>query len=116
MEIDRELAGQVAALAMDQLRTATIIPNKMERQKTLDALLDEIKQKLKNDDPLRGRQISTIFLISKKTKCARSFSKRTSAPTAENRTRSGRSARPLGSSRERTAQRSLPGARRRPRS
>ncbi|MEK6699045.1 MAG: polyribonucleotide nucleotidyltransferase [Nitrospirota bacterium] len=61
VEIDRELAGQVAALAMDQLRTATIIPNKMERQKTLDALLDEIKQKLKNDDPLRGRQISTIF-------------------------------------------------------
>ncbi len=61
VEIDKELAGQVAALAMDQLRTATIIPNKMERQKTLDALLDEIKQKLKNDDPLRSRQISTIF-------------------------------------------------------
>jgi polyribonucleotide nucleotidyltransferase len=61
VEIDKELAGQVAALAMDQLRTATIIPNKMERQKTLDALLDEIKQKLKNDDPLRSRQISSIF-------------------------------------------------------
>ncbi len=61
VEIDKELAGQVAALAMDQLRTATIIPNKMERQKTLDALLDEIRQKLKNDDPLRSRQISTIF-------------------------------------------------------
>jgi len=61
VEIDKELAGQVAALAMDQLRTATIIPNKMERQKTLDALLDEIKQKLKSDDPLRSRQISTIF-------------------------------------------------------
>ncbi len=63
VEIDQELAKQVAALAMERLLTAIVIPNKMERQKTLDALLDEIKQKLKKeDDPLRGRQISSIFL------------------------------------------------------
>jgi polyribonucleotide nucleotidyltransferase len=63
VEIDKELAAQVAALAMDRLLTAIVIPNKMERQKTLDVLLDEIKQKLKKeDDPLWGRQISTIFL------------------------------------------------------
>jgi polyribonucleotide nucleotidyltransferase len=61
VEIDKELAAQVAELAMDRLKTSIIIPNKMERQKTLDALLDEIKQKLKNDDPTRNRQISTIF-------------------------------------------------------
>jgi polyribonucleotide nucleotidyltransferase len=61
VEIDKDLAEQVAALAMDRLRTSIIIPNKMERQKTLDALLDEIKQKLKNDDPTRNLQISTIF-------------------------------------------------------
>jgi polyribonucleotide nucleotidyltransferase len=59
--IDKELAAQVAELAMERLKTSIIIPNKMERQKTLDALLDEIKQKLKNDDPTRNLQISTIF-------------------------------------------------------
>jgi polyribonucleotide nucleotidyltransferase len=62
VEIDKDLAVQVAALAMERLLTAIVIPNKMERQKTLDALLDEIKQKLKKeDDPTRGRQIATIF-------------------------------------------------------
>jgi polyribonucleotide nucleotidyltransferase len=63
VEIDAALAEQVASLAMERLQTAVVIPNKMERQKTLDVLLDEIKQKLKNeDDPTRGRQISAIFL------------------------------------------------------
>ena len=62
VEIDKDLQTQVAALAMDRLRTSIIIPDKMERQKTLDVLLDEIKQKLKKeDDPLRGRQIAAIF-------------------------------------------------------
>ncbi len=62
VEIDQELAKQVAALAMERMLTAIVIPNKMERQKTLDVLLDEIKQKLKQeDDPTRGRQISAIF-------------------------------------------------------
>jgi polyribonucleotide nucleotidyltransferase len=63
VEIDKELAAQVSALAMERLQASIIIPNKMERQKTLDALLEEIKQKLKKeDDPTRGVQISTIFL------------------------------------------------------
>jgi polyribonucleotide nucleotidyltransferase len=62
VEIDKDLQSQVAALAMDRLRTSIIIPDKMERQKTLDVLLDEIKQKLKKEDePLRGRQIAAIF-------------------------------------------------------
>ncbi len=61
IEIDRELEKQVASLAMDSLKTAIIIPDKMERQKTLDALLDEIREKLKNDDPIRKRQIAAIF-------------------------------------------------------
>jgi len=61
VEIDKELAGQVAALAMDRLLIAIVIPDKMERQKTLDALLEEIKQKLKNEDPTRNLQIATIF-------------------------------------------------------
>ncbi len=62
VEIDRELAEQVASLAIDRLRTSIVIPNKMERQKTIDALLDEIKQKLKKeDDPTRNIQISKIF-------------------------------------------------------
>jgi polyribonucleotide nucleotidyltransferase len=62
VEIDKDLAQQVSSLSMDWLKNAIIIPNKMERQKTLDVLLDEIKQKLKKeDDPTRGRQIATIF-------------------------------------------------------
>ncbi len=61
VEIDNELAAQVAQLAMDRLRAAIVIPNKMERQKTLDALLDDIKEKLKNEDPTRNLQVSTIF-------------------------------------------------------
>ena len=62
VEIDKDLAQQVSVLAMDRLRSSIIIPNKLERQKTLDALLEEIKQKLKNeDDPTRNRQIATIF-------------------------------------------------------
>jgi len=61
IEIDRELEKQVASLAMDRLRASISIPNKMERQKTLDVLLDEIKEELKNDDPTRNRQVAAIF-------------------------------------------------------
>src|SRR5208283_2096918 len=62
VEIDSDLAQQVSALAMDRLRSSIIIPNKLERQKTLDALLDEIKLKLKKeDDTTRNIQISAIF-------------------------------------------------------
>lgn len=63
VETDAELAAQVAELAMDPLRAAIVIPNKIERQRTLDALLDDIKQKLRKemDDPDRNRQISAIF-------------------------------------------------------
>ncbi len=62
VEIDKDLAEQVAALAMERLRSSIVIPNKMERQKTLDALLEEIKLKLKKeDDSTRNLQISTIF-------------------------------------------------------
>ena len=61
VEIDKDLAAQVTALAMERLLTAIVIPDKMERQRTLDALLDEIKQKLKNEDPTRNLQIATIF-------------------------------------------------------
>jgi polyribonucleotide nucleotidyltransferase len=62
VEIDRSLEKEVSALAMDRLLTAIVIPDKMERQKTLDVLLDEIKQKLKKEDePLRGRAIAAIF-------------------------------------------------------
>jgi polyribonucleotide nucleotidyltransferase len=66
VEVDKELAGQVAALVMDRLLIAIVIPDKMERQKTLDVLLDEIKQKLKNEDPTRNLQIATIFFSLEK--------------------------------------------------
>ena len=63
VEIDKALEKEVASLALDRLRSSIVIPNKMERQKTLDALLDEIKEKLKKeDDPTRKLQISKIFL------------------------------------------------------
>jgi polyribonucleotide nucleotidyltransferase len=66
VEIDKDLAVQVAALAMERLLTAIVIPDKMERQKTLDVLLDEIKEKLKNEDPTRNLQIATIFFSLEK--------------------------------------------------
>jgi len=72
VEIDRELEKEVAALALDRLKTSIIIPDKMERQKTLDVLLDEIKQKLKKeDDPTRGRQIAAIFFNIEKDEVRR---------------------------------------------
>ena len=61
IEVDKELAAQVSTLAMERMRTSIIIPDKMERQRTLDAVLDDIKQQLKNDDPTRSLQISKIF-------------------------------------------------------
>jgi len=61
VEIDKDLVKQVAELAMERLMAAIVIPDKMERQKTLDVLLDEIKQKLKNEEPTRNVQIATIF-------------------------------------------------------
>lgn len=61
IEVDKELAAQVAVLVMERLRTAIIIPDKMERQRTLDAIVDEVKQQLKNEDPTRSLQISKIF-------------------------------------------------------
>jgi polyribonucleotide nucleotidyltransferase len=61
IEVDKDLAAQVSALAMGPMSSAIIIPDKMERQKTLDAQLDGIKQQLKNEDPTRSLQISKIF-------------------------------------------------------
>jgi len=61
IEVDKDLAAQVSTLAMERMRTSIIIPDKMERQRTLDAVLDDIKQQLKNDDPTRSLQISKIF-------------------------------------------------------
>src|SRR5512137_636002 len=72
VEIDRELEKEVAALAMDRLKTSIIIPDKMERQKTLDVLLDEIKQKLKKEgDPLRSRQVAATFFNIEKDEVRR---------------------------------------------
>jgi polyribonucleotide nucleotidyltransferase len=67
VEIDKALEAQVAAVAMDRLRASIIIPDKMERQKTLDVLLDEIKTQLKKaDEPTRSLQISKIFFSLEK--------------------------------------------------
>ncbi len=72
VEIDKDLEKEVAALALERLRSSIVIPNKMERQKTLDALLDEIKEKLKKeDDPTRKLQISKIFLNIEKDEVRR---------------------------------------------
>jgi polyribonucleotide nucleotidyltransferase len=62
VEIDKDLQAEVTALAMDRLRAAIVISDKIERQKTLDVLLEEIKQKLKKEEDLtRNVQIGTIF-------------------------------------------------------
>ncbi len=62
VEIDPALAEEVKKLALEPLRSAIVIPNKMERQKTLDALVAEIKEKLKNEnEPNWNSQITKIF-------------------------------------------------------
>jgi polyribonucleotide nucleotidyltransferase len=72
VELDKDLEKEVAALAMDRLRASIVIPDKLERQKTLDVLLDEIKQKLKKeDDPMRSRQIAAIFFNIEKDEVRR---------------------------------------------
>ncbi|MDH4162436.1 MAG: polyribonucleotide nucleotidyltransferase [Nitrospirota bacterium] len=72
VELDKDLEKEVAALAMDRLKTAIVIPDKMERQKTLDVLLGEIKEKLKKeDDPTRKLQISKIFVNIEKDEVRR---------------------------------------------
>ncbi len=72
VELDKGLEKEVAALALERLRSSIVIPNKLERQKTLDALLDEIKEKLrKEDDPTRKLQISKIFLNIEKDEVRR---------------------------------------------
>lgn len=72
IELDKELEKEVAALAMERLKTAIVIPNKMERQKTLDALLADIKEKLKKEDePTRNLQISKIFVNIEKDEVRR---------------------------------------------
>jgi polyribonucleotide nucleotidyltransferase len=72
VELDKDLEKEVAALALDRLRTSIVIPNKMERQKTLDALLGELKEKLKREgDPTRNLQISKIFLNLEKDEVRR---------------------------------------------
>ena len=71
VEIDPELEKQVASLALDRLRSSIVIPNKLERQKTLDALLEDVKARLGNDDPERNLQISTIFFNLEKDEVRR---------------------------------------------
>jgi polyribonucleotide nucleotidyltransferase len=72
VDLDKDLEKEVAALALDRLRTSIVIPNKMERQKTLDALLGELKEKLKREgDPTRNLQISKIFLNLEKDEVRR---------------------------------------------
>ncbi len=71
VEIDKDLERQVAEMAMERLRSSIIIPNKLERQKTLDSLLDEIKAKLGNDDPMRNLEISQIFFNLEKSEVRR---------------------------------------------
>lgn len=71
VEIDPELEKEVASLALERLRSSIVIPNKLERQKTLDALLEDVKAKLGNDDPARNLQIATIFFNLEKDEVRR---------------------------------------------
>lgn len=71
IEIDKALEQQVADMALERLRSSIIIPNKLERQKTLDALLDDIKSKLGAEDPAKNLQISQIFFNLEKNEVRR---------------------------------------------
>lgn len=72
VEIDKDIEAQVASLAIDRLKSSIVIPNKMERQKSLDALLDDIKAQLKSEeDHDRAIQISNIFFNLEKNEVRR---------------------------------------------
>ncbi len=74
VEIDKNLEGQVASLAIERLKSSIVIPNKMERQKSLDALLDDVKTQLKSDeDHDRAIQISNIFFNLEKNEVRRAI-------------------------------------------
>jgi len=61
IEVDEELVKLVGSVATDKISEHILIPNKTERQKTLDNLKLHIIQELAPDDPVRARDVSIIF-------------------------------------------------------
>ncbi|MDH4100595.1 MAG: polyribonucleotide nucleotidyltransferase [Nitrospirota bacterium] len=69
--VPADLKNEVLALALDRIREAVLIPNKTERQNTLDIILDEAVAKLKNDDSEREKNIRIVFHDAEKSQVRR---------------------------------------------
>lgn len=61
-QVDPALVEQVRQLATEPMRQAILIPDKQARQERLDAIRDEVAEKLKSDDdPKRVQLVSLAF-------------------------------------------------------
>ena len=60
-EVDAELAAKVEALVSEKIKEAVNIPDKMKRQKELNAIRDDAVAAINTDDADRSKEISGIF-------------------------------------------------------
>ncbi|MBI5191616.1 MAG: polyribonucleotide nucleotidyltransferase [Nitrospirae bacterium] len=61
IEIDQALVDEVTAKALAGIAASIQIPNKTERQKTLDNIQAEIADAVAGDDPVKRRDVSMVF-------------------------------------------------------
>ncbi|OGW54490.1 MAG: polyribonucleotide nucleotidyltransferase [Nitrospirae bacterium RBG_13_43_8] len=59
--VDKELKKAVAEIAIEKIKSAITIPDKMRRQKTLDEMLEETIEKLNTGETDISREISALF-------------------------------------------------------
>ena len=58
---DEELKARVNAVSLEKIKVAIVIPDKMRRQASLDAILKEIIAELNTEEKDRSKEISGIF-------------------------------------------------------
>ena len=59
--VDAELASQVRELVADPIRKAIVIPDKAARQAQFDQILEDVVQKLAEEDEDRAQQVKSIY-------------------------------------------------------
>ncbi|MEC4675659.1 MAG: polyribonucleotide nucleotidyltransferase [Nitrospirota bacterium] len=59
--VDDALRSSVAEIALDKIKSAIVIPDKMRRQVALDEILDEVIEKLNTGEENISRNIASVF-------------------------------------------------------
>jgi len=59
--VDDALRSSVAEIALDKIKSAIVIPDKMRRQVALDEILDEVIEKLNTGEENISRNIAAVF-------------------------------------------------------